>query len=79
MSNIDQTAKTKLAQLMSAVEPVIQQQVAGMSRAEINHILSNYRQYLKIDLVRELENASPSAPDASGFDDLFDFDTTQEK
>ena len=72
MSNIDQTAKTKLAQLMSAVEPVIQQQVAGMSRAEINHILSNYRQYLKIDLVRELENASPSAPDAGGFDDLFD-------
>lgn len=72
MSNIDQTAKTKLAQLMSAVEPVIKSQVAAMSQAEIQHILNNYRQYLKIDLVRDLENAEPGAPGAStGFDDLF--------
>lgn len=72
MSNIDQTAKTKLAQLMSAVDPVIKTQVNRMSQSEIQHILKHYRQYLKIDLVRDLENAEPQAPSGdSGFDDLF--------
>jgi len=73
MSNIDQKAKTKLAKLMSAVEPVIKAQVSQMSQAEIAHILSNYRQFLKIDLVRELENAKPnsSSDSGTGFDDLF--------
>ena len=71
MSNIDQTAKTKLAQLVAAVEPVIKQHVSSMSAAEINHILNNYRAYLKLDLVRELENASPQGAGPDSFDDLF--------
>ena len=47
MSDLDTKAKTKLAKLMSGVQPIIDQHIENMNSAEINYILTNFRKYLK--------------------------------
>jgi len=70
MSNTEVQAKTKLAKLMADVQPVIDQHISAMNSAEINHILTNYRKYLKIDLERDLEKAKETNLKSSPFDEI---------
>ena len=70
MSNIELTAKNKLAKLMSDVQPVIDKNISEMNSAEINFILTNYKKYLKINLERDLEQARESDLKNSPFDEI---------
>lgn len=68
-------AKNSLATLMQAVEPIIQEHVADMEPGVIDYILSNYRNYLKINLEPDFEKARSTGLKDSPFDDLLkDFD-----
>ena len=70
MSKLEETARNKLATLMSAVQPIIDQHISNMDTKEVDFILTNYRKYLKIDLERDLEKARLSKLTASPFDDI---------
>lgn len=70
MSKLEETARNKLATLMSAVQPIIDQHITNMDTSEVDYILTNYRKYLKIDLERDLEKARLSKLTASPFDDI---------
>ncbi len=70
MSELEETARNKLATLMSAVQPIIDQHISNMDTNEVDYILTNYRKYLKIDLERDLEKARLSKLTASPFDDI---------
>jgi len=70
MSKLEETARNKLATLMSAVQPIIDQHISNMDTSEVDYILTNYRKYLKIDLERDLEKARLSKLTASPFDDI---------
>lgn len=59
---------------MNAVQPVIDQHIADMTDAEINHMLTNYRLYLKIDIERDLEKAREVGLKSSPFDDILNGD-----
>lgn len=74
MSDLDTKAKTKLAKLMASVQPVIDSHIADMNSNEVNHILTNYRKYLKIDIERDLEKARESDLKTSPFDDILNGD-----
>ena len=74
MSDLDTKAKTKLAKLMASVQPVIDSHIADMNSNEVNHILTNYRKYLKIDIERDLEKARESDLKSSPFDDILNGD-----
>jgi hypothetical protein len=77
MSNVEITAKSKLIQLMQAVQPVIDSKIAEMQPSEVDFILKNYRKFLKIDLERDFEQAKASAPIGSGLEDILkDFSST---
>ena len=77
MSNAEITAKSKLIQLMQAVQPVIDSKIAEMQPSEIDFILKNYRKFLKIDLERDFEKVKASAPIGSGLEDILkDFSST---
>ena len=70
MSKLEETARNKLATLMSAVQPIIDQHISNMDTKEVDYILTNYRKYLKIDLERDFEKARVSKLTASPFDDI---------
>lgn len=70
MSNTEQQAKTKLAKLMSEVQPIIDQNISEMNSAEINYILTNYKKYLKIDIERDLLQAKETNLKSSPFDEI---------
>lgn len=71
MSNVEITAKTKLAQLMQAVQPVINQKISEMQPSEVDFILKNFRKFLKIDLERDFEQAKAKGPSSpSGIEDI---------
>ena len=70
MSKTDQNAKTKLAELMASLQPIIDAKISEMNSSEVNHILTNYKQYLKVDLARDFEQARETALKDSPFDDL---------
>lgn len=70
MSDLDLKSKTKLAKLMSGVQPIIDQHIENMNSSEINYILTNYRKYLKIDIERDLERARENDLKTSPFDDI---------
>lgn len=70
MSKLEETARNKLATLMSAVQPIIDQHISNMDTKEVDYILTNYRKYLKISLERDLEKARLSKLTASPFDDI---------
>ena len=77
MSNVEITAKSKLIQLMQAVQPVIDSKIAEMQPSEIDFILKNYRKFLKIDLERDFEKVKASAPIGGGLEDILkDFSST---
>ena len=59
---------------MNAVQPVIDNHINDMTDAEVNHILTNYRLYLKIDLERDLEKAREIGLKSSPFDDILNGD-----
>jgi len=59
---------------MNAVQPIIDQHIADMTDAEVNHILTNYRLYLKIDIERDLERARTVGLKSSPFDDILNGD-----
>jgi len=70
--SVETSAKTKLAQLMNDLQPVIDSHIAGMTSSEINYMLDKIPEFLRIDLKRDLEKAKKEAPIAtSKFDDLF--------
>jgi len=70
--SVETSAKTKLAQLMNDVQPVIDSHIAEMNSSEINYMLDKIPEFLRIDLKRDLEKAKKEAPVAtSKFDDLF--------
>lgn len=70
MSNLDNKSKTKLANLMAEVQPVIDRHISEMNGSEVNHILTNYRKYLKIDIERDLEKAREQDLKNSPFDEI---------
>lgn len=70
MSDLDLKSKTKLAKLMSGVQPIIDQHIENMNSSEINYILTNFRKYLKIDIERDLERARENDLKTSPFDDI---------
>lgn len=59
---------------MNAVQPIIDEHIAGMTNAEVNHILTEYRLYLKIDIERDLEKARELGLKSSPFDDILNGD-----
>ena len=70
--SVEISAKTKLAQLMNDLQPVIDSHIAGMTSSEINFMLDKIPEFLRIDLKRDLEKAQKEAPIVSSkFDDLF--------
>ena len=70
MSNTQETAKIKLAQLMAEVQPIIDKHIGNMDSKEIDYILTNYRKYLKIDIERDLEKARTTKLTSSPLDDI---------
>lgn len=70
MSNTQEKAKIKLAQLMAEVQPVIDKHVSNLESKEIDYILTNYRKYLKIDIERDLEKARTTKLTSSPLDDI---------
>ena len=70
--SVETSAKTKLAQLMNDVQPVIDRHIAEMNSSEINYMLDKIPEFLRINLKRDLEKTKKEAPVAtSKFDDLF--------
>ena len=57
---------------MQAVEPVIQEHIADKEPVVIDYILSNYRNYLKINLEPDFEQARSTGLKDSPFDDLLE-------
>ena len=79
---LEQSAKIKLALLVQAVQPVVDQHLADMQSGEIEYVLKHYRNYLKLDLERDFEKArkeKPFAPDGTLEDILEDFKVDKHK
>jgi len=65
---------------MNEVQPIIEKHCQNLSAQEANILLTNFRNYLKIDIVRDIEKVSestggfdftsPVTSNASPFDDL---------
>lgn len=70
MSSFEQTAKTKLIQLVKAIEPVVADQLEGWSTGEIDYVLANFKQHLSYDLARDFETLRVDNLKESPFDDL---------
>jgi len=70
MSKLAETAKVKLAALMTELQPIIDGHIAQLTSKEIDFILTNYRKYLKVDLERDLEKARLEGLTHSPFDDI---------
>lgn len=79
---LEQSAKTKLAQLVSAIQPIVDLHLAEMQSGEVEYILKHYRKYLKLDLERDFERArkeKPLAPGGTLEDILADFKVDKPK
>lgn len=70
MSNVEQAAKSKLVNLMNAVQPIIDKHIDDMQPSEIEFILKNYQKFLKIDLERDFKKSRSTRPSVSGIDDI---------
>ena len=70
MSSLEQTAKTKLIQLVQAIEPVVAKQLEGFTAGEIEYVVSNFKQNLSYDLARDFEKLRVDNLKESPFDDL---------
>lgn len=70
-THLDHKTHLALSDLLADVQPVIDQHLKTMDGRTIAHALKNYRKFLKIDLVRDFEQAQEMASqDSSAFDDL---------
>jgi len=65
---LDQEAKTKLAILVKSIEPIVEKQLEEFSSAEVEYVLSNFREYLKYDLTRDFEKIREKNLKESPFD-----------
>ena len=52
---MENQAKTKLAVLVKSIEPIVEQQVADFTPAEVEYVLANFRKFLTYDLTRDFE------------------------
>mgnify|MGYP001422546439 CR=1 FL=1 len=43
---MENQAKTKLAVLVKSIEPIVEQQVADFTPAEVEYVLANFRKFL---------------------------------
>lgn len=59
---LEQTSLEKLGKLLAEVQPIIDRHLTQFERQEIEFVLNNYRKYLKLDLLRDFENARERAP-----------------
>jgi CRISPR/Cas system endoribonuclease Cas6 (RAMP superfamily) len=66
--SLDQEAKTKLAILVKSIEPIVEKQLEEFSSAEVEYVLSNFREYLKYDLTRDFEKIREKNLKESPFD-----------
>lgn len=71
-SQIAKTAKEDLAKLVQAVEPVIQEHLNNMEPAVIDYIMTNYKEYLKLNLEKDFEVARSANLKQSPFDDIIE-------
>jgi len=67
-------AKTKLAVLVKSLEPVVEQQVAEFTPAEVEYVLANYRKFLTYDLSRDFEKIREKNLKESPFDAIINDD-----
>ena len=67
-------AKTKLAILVKSLEPVVEQQVAEFTPAEVEYVLANYRKFLTYDLSRDFEKIREKNLKESPFDAIINDD-----
>lgn len=65
-----ESALQKLNNLINAVQPIVVQHIDQMDSAEIHYIMQNFSKHLKIDLLRDFENAREKGLKDSPFDDL---------
>ena len=66
--SLDQEAKTKLAILVKSIEPIVEKQLEEFSSAEVEYVLSNFREYLKYDRTRDFEKIREKNLKESPFD-----------
>ena len=67
-------AKTKLAVLVKSIEPIVEQQVAEFTPAEVEYVLANYRKFLTYDLSRDFEKIREKNLKESPFDAIINDD-----
>lgn len=71
-NKIHQKSITALNNLLTEVQPIIDQHVADMDSSVANYLLTNYSKYLKINLHADIEKQRSQSFSASPFDDLMD-------
>ena len=67
-------AKTKLAILVKSLEPIVEQQIAEFTPAEVEYVLANYRKFLTYDLSRDFEKIREKNLKESPFDAIINDD-----
>ena len=65
-------ARSKLFALMGEIQPLIDKHLAELRTDEVNFILQEHRQYLRINLEADLEKIREEQLKESPFDDLLD-------
>lgn len=67
---VDQKAKTQLAKLLADLEPIINEHLENMDGEVMDHLLSTYPKYLKLNIEPYIKQAR-SQRGAADFDSLF--------
>jgi hypothetical protein len=68
--NLETRAKIKLANLVKAIQPALDAELAQFDAGEINYILSHYRKFLRLDLTKDFEAARNRSLTSSPFDSI---------
>ena len=71
---MDNQAKTKLAILVKSIEPIVEEQVADFTPAEVEYVLANFRKFLTYDLSRDFEKIREKNLKESPFDAIINDD-----
>lgn len=67
---VEVQAKAKLINLVKAIAPVVEQQLAEFSTHEVTYVLEHFKQHLSYDLARDFEARRTAELKESPFDDL---------